>query len=1152
MKFDRLRLHGFKSFVDSTDLHIEPGLTGIVGPNGCGKSNLLEALRWVMGETSPKSMRGSGMEDVIFAGTAGRPSRNNAEVSLWLDNKGRLAPSEYNEQDQLEITRRIERDAGSAYKINQKDVRQRDVQLLFADLSTGAHSPALVKQGQIGQLINAKPTARRAILEEAAGISGLHSRRHEAELKLRAAETNLTRLDDVLQQIEGQLASLKRQARQATRYRNLSGHIRRSEAMVLHLRWTDACEGLETAQNRLQEAEEAVAELTELAVKASTAQIEAQEVLPPLREEEAKRAAALHRLTVERENLDAEEQRALAEAERLQARLTQIASDIERDRALGADADAVIERLTAESDEINSLRATQNEAAEIAKTKVDETGEALRLKEDDLDQLTAEAARLAAQRNTLERSISDLKIREEKLVRRLEQVNSEIEGLQPSPEDAQRISEARAAVEAAQGDAETAEKLLVEAEAARGRLQNAKAMARAPMEDAERTLAGLKTEAKTLARVLQVEEQGLWPPMIDAIKVEAGYEKALGAALGDDLDIPTDTSAPIHWDTLPPLENARSLPAGATPLAQYVQGPDALTRRLSQIGVVTRDQGEALQRHLTAGQRLVTADGDLWRWDGLTATAEAPTAAATRLAQRNRLEELDAEIEAAETAARTARETFTSARQEAETANEQEAVKRRVLRDAEQKHARARDQLVRAEREAERNASRLSALADSVGELEADISDIRQRSDESQASLNELAESTTFQTRISELRETVSQLRQEFSEDKAAFEGIERDREARERRLVEIERERSDWLNRQESAHKHIETLDARALEISGELEQVKHVPAEIETRRTALLDKISDAETARNEAADLLAKAEEAQRACDKEAKSLNEALSEMREKRARGEALVEGATERQNELTSRIHEALQCLPEDVVYVAEIKDGQELPTLEKAEHKLDRLKRERENLGGVNLRAEEEAQEYQDRLDSMIAEREDLEGAIARLRTGIANLNREGRERLLTAFETVNEHFQSLFKSLFVGGEAHLSLVESDDPLEAGLEIFARPPGKKLQTMSLLSGGEQALTALALIFAVFLSNPAPICVLDEVDAPLDDANVERFCNLLDEMTKQTDTRFLVITHHALSMSRMDRLYGVTMMERGVSHLVSVDLSGAEKVLAAE
>ncbi len=276
------------------------------------------------------------------------------------------------------------------------------------------------------------------------------------------------------------------------------------------------------------------------------------------------------------------------------------------------------------------------------------------------------------------------------------------------------------------------------------------------------------------------------------------------------------------------------------------------------------------------------------------------------------------------------------------------------------------------------------------------------------------------------------------------------------------------------------------------------------------------------------------------------------MREKRARGEALVEGATERQNELTSRIHEALQCLPEDVVYVAEIKDGQELPTLEKAEHKLDRLKRERENLGGVNLRAEEEAQEYQDRLDSMIAEREDLEGAIARLRSGIANLNREGRERLLTAFETVNEHFQSLFKSLFVGGEAHLSLVESDDPLEAGLEIFARPPGKKLQTMSLLSGGEQALTALALIFAVFLSNPAPICVLDEVDAPLDDANVERFCNLLDEMTKQTDTRFLVITHHALSMSRMDRLYGVTMMERGVSHLVSVDLSGAEKVLAAE
>jgi len=1152
VKFDRLRLHGFKSFVDSTDLHIEAGLTGVVGPNGCGKSNLLEALRWVMGETSPKSMRGAGMEDVIFAGTSGRPSRNNGEVTLWLDNSERTAPAEYNDHDALEVVRRIERDAGSAYKINGRDVRARDVQLLFADASTGAHSPALVKQGQIGQLINAKPTARRQILEEAAGISGLHSRRHEAELRLRAAETNMTRLDDVLQQIEGQLASLKRQARQASRYRNLSGHIRRAEATVLHLRWLQAVEGVEHAKLKLAETEGAVAELTEAAAKASTNQIEASEALPPIREEEAKTSAALHRLTVARENLDTEEARAQAEADRLENRLAQIGQDGDREREMAQDAEHSVENLSGEAEELNEARASQDDAADIAKAQVDETAGALEKHESELEDFTGEAARLSAQRIALERSLEEATTREQRLAKRLGEQRQAIAELEPSPEDAAKIEQARQTIEQAKNKVSQLESQVGEAEATRAAAQNQEAVAREPMQEAERDLGRFKTEAQTLARVLQVEEQGLWPPMIDAITVEPGYEKALGTAFGDDLDLPGDTAAPIHWDTLPPLEAVGPLPQGVRPLSSVVRGPDALARRLGQIGLVEKAQGKKLQAKLSAGQKLVSKDGDLWRWDGLTAAAEAPTAAATRLAQRNRLNELDQEIKKDEDVAQEARTRFHGARQAAEDAAKTENESRQALRGAQADLNQSRDGSLLIERDAERNVSRLSALQESVSEVETEIAETIRRREDSRTALAEHPDSQELQDKIGKTRETVTGLRLKLSEQRAAFEGLDRDRQARDRRLGDIERDLSGWTHRKQNAANQIKTLQQRSEELAVELEAIQKIPLEIDAKRKDLLDLIAEAESKRNEAADRLAKADNHLRLCDTEAKQTQGALGEVREGRARSEAQLEAAGERQQEVMARVHEVLDCLPEDVVVVAELKEGVELPPLEKIELKLEKLKRERENLGGVNLRADEEAQEYQERLDSMIAEREDLEGAIHRLRTGINSLNREGRERLLTAFETVNKNFQTLFKTLFVGGEAALEMVESEDPLEAGLEIMARPPGKKMQVMSLLSGGEQALTAIALIFAVFQANPAPICVLDEVDAPLDDANVERFCNLLDEMTRTTKTRFLVITHHALTMSRMNRLYGVTMMERGVSQLVSVDLSAAERIQAAE
>lgn len=1152
MKFDRLRLVGFKSFVEATELKIEPGLTGVVGPNGCGKSNLLEALRWVMGETSAKNMRGGGMEDVIFGGTTGRAARNNAEVTLIIDNSERSAPSDFNGSDELEIVRRIERDAGSAYKINSKDVRARDVQLLFADASTGSRSPALVRQGQIGELIGAKPKARRAILEEAAGISGLHSRRHEAELRLRAAETNLTRLEDVVQQIEIQLQSLKRQARQATRYRNLSGHIRRADALVLHIRWISARAATEEARGRLKACETAVTELTELAARASTLQEDAASKLPPLREAEAAAAAGLHRLTIERENLEREERRATEEATNLQARLNQIHGDVERERSMSTDADETLEKLNEEEASLNKANAAQEDLSGEAKTQVIASTEALTAREDTLDGLTAEAARLAAQRTSLERALEEARARETKLSARVDEIRREIEALAPGPEAAAALARSEGALQDAAKHIEGAELRAAEAEAGLARARNTEATAREPLLEADQLVNQLKTEAQTLARVLQVEETGLWPPMIDAITVEPGYEKALGAALGEDLDLPADTAAPVHWDTLGPLGGARALPTGTNPLSDFVKGPEALARRLSQIGVVNAADAKALQGSLSAGQRLVSLEGGLWRWDGLTAAAEAPTAAATRLAQRNRLADLDREIELAETRATEARDAFHQARQKTEEASATERDARAALRKAQDDLARAKEEFSRVEREAERSNSRRSALSDSLPELERDLAETKERYNDAEQGIAGLGDDLQAQAKVLEVRDSVAALRLKLSEDRAAFEGLERERRMREERLATIDRDARDWLQRQQNAASQIANLEARGQDLTKELSEVQKIPALIEEKRKGLLDRIGEAEAKRNDAADFLAEAEDHLKTCDMNERKTSASLGEAREDRARGEAQLEGANERETDVLERIREVLEAIPEDLVELAEIKEGEDLPSLEKAEHKLDRLKRERETLGGVNLRAEEEANEYQEKLDTMIAEREDLEGAIHRLRTGISSLNREGRERLLTAFETVNENFKNLFRTLFVGGEAELKMVESDDPLEAGLEIIAKPPGKKPQIMSLLSGGEQALTAIALIFAVFQANPAPICVLDEVDAPLDDANVERFCNMLDEMTRSTQTRFLVITHHALTMSRMDRLYGVTMMERGVSHLVSVDLADAERIQAAE
>ena len=1115
--FSRLRLTGFKSFVDSTDLLIESGVTGIVGPNGCGKSNLVEALRWAMGENSPKSMRGSGMEDVIFGGSGGRPARNIAEVSLHLDNSHRKAPAAFNQFDEIEVIRRIERGKGSTYRVNGKEVRARDVQLLFADNATGAHSPAIVSQGRIGTVINAKPEDRRSLLEEAAGITGLHSRRHEAELRLRAAETNLERLDDVIGTLNSQLQVLKRQARQATRYRNIAGHLRRQEAIFLYLEAEAARSQMQRTAELLEVAEQAVAELTQKAAVAATAQGEAASALPPLREGEAAAAAGLQRLRLEQAGLDREP-----------------------------------ERLDAEETELKEASAGEQAAIEAAQNEREVRAEEVKAREQELtaqaEALAGEEARLASHSRQLreaEQRVAALRQRLTETERQIAECLAQAIPDQEVTGAEETVRQAEAKVAAGREEAERAEQALAAARTEESAANDA-------LQDIERQRATLEAEAAALTKLLRPSDSGLWPPVVDAVTIQPGYETALGAALGDELDASTDQGSPRHWQNLPPLSAPAALPSGCEPLSARVTGVPALARRLSQIGLVADTaSGERLQSELKPGQRLVTRDGALWRWDGFAVKAGAPTAAAQRLEQRNRLADLEESLREGNGAWESAKQRATEAREQARQAGEGERALREALRSAFSELDRARETLASLGRKAAAADARLTGLKDNQRQLTGDAA-------EAESGLAALKLSAEEQPDIEGMREALQQLRLALSERRAALTAAESDlqseqraAQARRERLGVISGEREAWTRRKQEAERHCEELDQRLAATEEEITRLAAIPGSIGERRDALLTQITEAEAKRNAAADRLAEAENLLSASDQALKQAEQALAGAREERIRAEGAVEQAQQAMAMIKRQVADKLECDLDGLAGEAELSPDQPLPLKMEVERKIERLTRERDNMGPVNLRAEAESEELQTRIDGMEREREDLIAAISRLRQGISSLNREGRERLLVAFKQVDEHFNELFVRLFGGGRAHLKLTESDDPLNAGLEIMASPPGKRLQVLSLLSGGEQALTALSLLFAVFMTNPAPICVLDEVDAPLDDNNVERFCNLLEELTNNLDTRFLLVTHHRLTMARVDRLFGVTMAERGVSQLVSVDLEAAERLREA-
>lgn len=1151
MQFSKLRLTGFKSFVDPTDLLIRDGLTGVVGPNGCGKSNLLEALRWVMGENRPTAMRGGGMEDVIFAGASTRPARNFAEVTLLMDNSERLAPQGFNDEDQLEIVRRITRDVGSAYKVNSKDVRARDVQMLFADASTGAHSPALVRQGQIAELINAKPKSRRRILEEAAGISGLYQRRHEAELKLRGAEQNLARVDDLVEQLAGQLAQLERQARQAARYRKIGEDLRRAEGMLLYRRWKEADEARLSAESQLTECVTAASAAEASARQAAKDREAAEDGLPYRREEEAIASAILQRLQVQRDALSDQEERALQTIETLKSRIDQLARDIERETGLNRDAGETIERLEWEQKELAKAGEGHAEKLEVASEASHEAAAILQDREAELSERTEDVARLAARHQSANRYLEDtrktLNRAEAELDKAREAVSQSQEALQTAEADFAAAEEAEAQ---ATETAANADETLQAAEVAREEAQDREADIRAELSEAEGELNALRAEVTALAKLLE-RDAAEGGQIMDRLQVEQGFEKALGAALADDLRAPeVGADGPSGWVVLTGYDADQELPNGVTALSRHVSVPDVLMRRMSQIGLVAGDDGPALQKHLKPGQRLVSLEGDLWRWDGYRAWAEdAPSAAALRLQQLNRLEELKQQMERATARSDAARQAHEALSQRLADLTAADQAARHARREADRLVNEANRKLSRAEADKNLAHSKLESLGLAVTRHEDEATEGRAKMIEAERAVNALENLDEARAGVEDIKMMVEAARMTMMTKRSAHDELRREGEARTRRSQEVIKEISGWRHRLQTAETRSAELLQRKVDSEAELKEASAAPEEIAAKRDELGYAIAQAEERKAEAANALSAAEAVLRTATDTEREAERAASETRETRARAEARVDAARETVEYAADRIEEEMETTP--VALLDSLGDDPEkMPASDAIEAEVNRLKRQRDALGAVNLRAEEDKREVETEHDSLLSEKTDLEEAIRTLRSGIASLNREGRERLLTAFEQVNSNFSMLFKHLFGGGEANLVLVESDDPLEAGLEIMCQPPGKKLSTLSLLSGGEQTLTAMALIFAVFIANPAPICVLDEVDAPLDDANVTRFCDLLDEMCRRTETRFLIITHHAVTMSRMDRLFGVTMQEQGVSQLVSVDLKKAEQLVA--
>ncbi|MCL2428306.1 MAG: AAA family ATPase, partial [Alphaproteobacteria bacterium] len=1033
VSFSRLRIVGFKSFAEPATVEIMPGQTGIVGPNGCGKSNVVDALRWTMGENSARSLRGGEMEDVIFAGSAARASRNIAEVTLTLGEVEGRAPPPFHEQSELEISRKIERGGGSTYRVNGREVRARDVQTLFADLASGAQSSAIVSQGRVGALVSARPESRRAVLEEAAGITGLHARRHEAELKLRAAEANLVRAEDLRGQLETQLGALRRQARQASRYRNLSGHIRQAEAELFAIQRARAEAARVAASQALHDARQTVAAATETATAGAAIATEAAASLPPLRQAEAEARTTLERHRFGQEQVALEEARALAALAGSAERLAQIGRDLAHAEQLRRDAEAALARLAEEASSLDgadterAASATRLEAASVAAAAAERDAEAAATR------ATEAAAEAGARAEASGQRMEEASQRARRLSEQQARLSEERDRIARQTVDAARLAasqrelaEAEAAAVCARAALETAEQTRLAAHAALAAAREAEAAALT-------VHARLAAEAQALAEVLAVKDDEKWPPMVDALAVSPGLEAALGAALGEELTSAGDREAPRHWRELSPLDPQPPLAVPA--LAASVEAPAALGRALSQIGLVeTEADGDAGQPALSPGQMLVSRAGAVWRWDGYTIRAGTPTQAAVRLQQRNRLAALSERLSEAGALAEAAEAECVAALSVEREATEAEAAQRAVRSEAEARQERARVAAVELRAEAEATAARLAAAEEQIARLAPEAHEAAAALAAARVAHEALPDIAALKLALDQARTALTAARTRAVAALSARETAAREHEARLRRRAAIGSECQDWAMRAEDAKGRVSDLAARKVAGVAEHAELEAAPGAIALRRAAALDGLEAAEAAHRAAAEALQAAVAHAQGADRRARAAEALLAEAREAAVRAEGAALQAETAWGAIAERIRERLGVEAVLADPPAELGEAAE----EKARKRHERLVREREEMGPVNLRADIEADEVDKQMAAIAIERQELETAIAKLRGSIGHLNREGRERLNTVFQDVDRNFRALFTRMFGGGRAHLAMVGSDDPLEAGLEIYA------------------------------------------------------------------------------------------------------------------
>ena len=1138
MKFKSIRISGFKSFLEPTEIDLNEGLTGIVGPNGCGKSNIVEAIKWVMGENSARQMRGEGMDDVIFSGSNERPARNFAEVTIRLDNTEKKAPASFNQFDEIEISRKIERDKGSTYRVNSKQVRARDVQLIFADTATGARSSGIVSQGRISQIIESSLEERRIILEEAANIKGLHNRRHEAELKLNGATDNLSRLLDIENTYNEQLIELEKQGRKAARYRSVGDRLRKAEASLFLSLLNTAEKEFDELETKFEKSKNNVEEAQINLSKNTKSKLEIFNKLPELRKIETEKAAILQSLNISKIRLEEEEATSKFTLNNVLNQITQIETDIKREIEIKDDANKTIANLLLEKDKLQLDTKDFTTKKNDASKKVNE----LKIKSEDADaklsSINSEIFSIKSDKSDLENRINNLK---EKIK------NSEDQKSQFN------ITEDKRLIEEHNKKKVNIEKLIKEEneklKLIKNQLENKENLnikIKEKKTEIDYDLNVLRADLHSLSSLLGYDEfkNNTLEATIDDI---GNLQDAIGSVLGETILAPvksdnSDEQNISYWKEITAKFDEK-LPKGATPIISKIKKNSILDIALIGIGIVENEKTALkLQKELSFGQALTTLKGGLWRWDGYVQPLGVQNSYSERLQQITKLRNLQDELPSK------VKEEVTIVNE----INQNELELKKFFGTT--KEIESKINLLNNElNDTKLSISSLDSKINSSNILLKEHQNILDTSQKELVDLETLSKkSQNLPTLLADelkIRNVADQCRNELTDAMAAEQQIRNQESYQQRNLMQINNQKNDWENRKDEAETRIKSLKERLDNLKEDKSRLEKLPDNFVEKANELNIKIETAEQKRNLAADKLVQTETLLNEAEKLEKSSEQNLASFREDMIKVEAALNLASTKIENIEDRVFEKLRVKSKQLKEIVNLSDKEELNTsLETLEKTVQRLLNERESLGAVNLRAEEEMNEMRQKIELMSKERVDLELAIEKLKSGIFELNKEGRQRLKDSFELVNKNFKNLFKELFGGGDAELKLVGDDDPLKAGLEILASPPGKKMQLLSLLSGGEQALTAISLIFSVFLCNPAPICILDEVDAALDDSNVSRFCNLLDKIVDETETYFLVVTHHRLTMAKMNRLFGVTMEQKGISRLVSVDLEQANKI----